>query len=172
MTRGRRSTRCSRSRGKSVGKPTLSGRWTSTPYGITYERSGGSWSIRFDEITAIGECTNELGPFADDYYICFVGLDGVRWLEGSFYAEGRDELLTCLAQHFGIPFDWQLIDSTTFRSRVMWPPALQDRPLFDYREPDPVNRVSAWLRRIGLKPNTNVQTVAEDVRRHIVRVGA
>lgn len=64
-------------------------------------------------------------------------------------------------------FEWGLVDSTTFKSRVMWPLALRDQPLFEYREPAPSTRLRAWLRKIGLKPNTNVQSVAETVRQFV-----
>jgi hypothetical protein len=152
-------------------RPTLSGRVTCTTEGVRYEWRGGAWSLVFDEIVVIGECTNELGPFADDYYICFVRGDGARWLSASFYAEGRDELLECLAHRFGTTFEYSLCDSTTFRSRVMWPPQLRNLPLFEYHEPEPINRIGRWLRRIGLKPMTNVQVVSEEVRRFASRTG-
>src|SRR5437588_9442501 len=151
-----------------MGQPAFSGRWMSTSDGIAYEWKDGRWSLRFDEIAIVGEYTNELGPFADDYYFCFVRHDGVHWNDGSFYAEGRDELLSALARHFGTSFECELCDSTTFNSRIMWPPALCDRPLFEYKDPVPRNRLSAWLRTIGLKPITNVQTVAAEIREFLI----
>jgi len=150
-----------------MSKVTQSGRITCTVTGVEYEWPGGRWSLAFEDIAAVGECTNELGPFADDYFICFVHRDGLRWSECSFYAEGRDELLVHLAQHFGTSFEYGLCNSTTFRSRVMWPPSLCEEPLFEYHEPVAGNRFSAWLRTIGLKPGTNVQTVASTVRQFV-----
>jgi len=49
----------------------------------------------------------------------------------------------------------------------MWPPSLCEEPLFEYHEPVAGNRFSAWLRTIGLKPGTNVQTVASTVRQFV-----
>lgn len=150
-----------------MGNATQSGRITCTSAGIEYMWRGGGWSLAFADIAAIGECTNELGPFADDYFICFVHRDGLRWSECSFYAEGRDELLVCLSEYFRTAFEYGLCNSTTFRSRVMWPPSLRDEALFEYREPLSRSRLSAWLRRIGLKPSSNIQVIASPVRQFV-----
>lgn len=148
---------------------TRSGIITCTPAGVEYTWSNGSWKLSFDEIAVIGEHTNELGPFTDDYFICFVHRNGKGWLECSFYAEGRDALLTCLEAHFGTPFEFKLCDSTSFKSRVMWPRSLNDEPLFEYLEPPPGNRFSKWLRRLGVKPITNVQVIAPRIHEFISR---
>jgi hypothetical protein len=138
---------------------------------VSYTWDGGSWTLRFVDITVIGECTNELGPFADDYYICFVAADGETWWTTSFYAEGRDELLQCLARRFGSTFEWGLCDSTTFKSRVMWPPPLRDKPLFAFSEPRASNRFSGFLRALGIAPSSNVQTVSSEVREFVLQRG-
>jgi len=150
-------------------KATYSGTIFCTSAGIEYAWRNGSWKLPFSEIAVIGECTNELGPFADDYFVCFVNRNGKGWLDCSFYAEGRDALLTCLESHFGTPFELGLSDSTSFKSRVMWPPSLRGEPMFEYLAPPPKNRLSAWLRRIGMKPNTNVQVIAPRVQKFLSR---
>jgi hypothetical protein len=119
--------------------------------------------LPFEEILVLGESTNESGPFADDYFLCFVTRPDGRWLEASCDAEGRDELLLRLGNRLGGVFECQLCNSASFRSRIMWPDEVREHPLFEFLEPPAKTRLGALLRRLGFGPFRNVQKVARPV---------
>ncbi len=91
----------------------------------------GSWERSVSDVVVIGEYTNQSGPFRDDYFFVFVTRSG-EVLEASFYARGRDEALRQLSGILGMPIDPALCNSTDFRSRVIWPLALRDHPVYDF----------------------------------------
>ena len=90
------------------------------------------WNIAIANIAVIGEYTNQNGPYADDYFLVFMERGNTQWYEASFYAQGRDEALKCLAMQLGADLKCQLCHSTDFRSRVMWPPALAELEMFQW----------------------------------------
>jgi hypothetical protein len=91
------------------------------------------WDVRVSDVRLIGECTNQDGPFADDYFFCFATGPAV-WFEASFYADGRDEVLSALEATLGSPLLNGLCHSTDFASRVLWPPTLCGLPMFQYTD--------------------------------------
>ena len=97
---------------------------------IHYEYQGGCWSVPVSDVKVIGEHTDDHGPGVDDYF--FVFLTKTHSYEASFYAEGRDQLLDEISREFGTPLVCDLVNSTDFRSRVMWPTSLAGQPLFDF----------------------------------------
>jgi hypothetical protein len=134
----------------------------------------GSWEARLADIRIIGESTDECGPRVDDYWFCFAA-DAGGWLEASFYAEGRDTFLRALAERLGdggeggeggVSIEPQLYASTTFASRVLWPPALRGRPMFTYTD-----IVLPWYRRLWTAPR-NVQSFTEEVRSFLAVEGS
>ena len=90
------------------------------------------WRLPIAEVHVIGEFTNEAGPHLDDYFFLFVTSDASSWHYASFYAEGRDKFLIELGQKLGVKLECKLCNSTSFKSRVMWPANLQETPLFEY----------------------------------------
>jgi hypothetical protein len=94
-------------------------------------RKQGSFAISLDEVALIGEYTTDNGPFVDDWFIVFVRKDGNEWFEASMYAEGIAGFLEELSAALGVPLVVGLAASTDFNSRVIWPPAIAGRPLFD-----------------------------------------
>lgn len=96
----------------------------------------GDWDLPRSDVRIIGESTNQNGPFADDYFLCFA-TGPERWLEASFYAEGRDDFLRELGATLGSPLETGLCHSTDFASRVLWPPALAGQPMFRFEEMPP-----------------------------------
>lgn len=92
----------------------------------------GSWVLRLDEVFVIGEMTNEMGPFSDDYFFCFVTGEG-RWVEASYYADGSDAFFSALCEALG-PLQLRLNNSTTFASNVLWPHHLSGKPLFRFTD--------------------------------------
>ncbi len=89
------------------------------------------WKLPVGAIRVVGEFTNEAGPYLDDYFFLFVTSDAASWYCASFYSEGRDKFLDDLGQKLGAKLDCGLCDSTSFKSRVMWPVKLKDTPLFE-----------------------------------------
>ena len=109
------------------------------------------------EIRVIGESTNSLGPFADDYFFCFaIGPEG--WCETSYYADGCGEFLDALFHRLQSSYQLGLNNSTDYASRVLWPPSLAGRPMFTYTDVKPKTWLGRWF---GIPKN--VQTFSAEV---------
>ncbi|WP_146602166.1 hypothetical protein [Novipirellula aureliae] len=91
------------------------------------------WMIRVEDLRIIGEATNQNGPFADDYFLCFATGPSM-WYEASFYADGRDTFLADLGARLGITFQLGLSLSTDFASRILWPAELENEPMFKFQD--------------------------------------
>jgi hypothetical protein len=109
----------------------------------------GSWSIAVDSIGIVGEYTNQDGPFLDDYFLIFVGKSRQEWWQASFYAEGREAFLLAFEKKFPGVNQLGLCGSTSFESRVVWPPRHHGKPLFVFSRPHrssgPLGRVVSAL---------------------------
>lgn len=108
------------------------------------------WTIRVDDIRVIGEATNQNGPWADDYFICFA-TGPEMWHEASFYASGLETLLSTLSARLGIKLQLSLIGSTDFASRIHWPPELADTPMFQYEDVPPRTVVGRLLGSLSIR---------------------
>ncbi|MGI9242273.1 MAG: hypothetical protein ACR2RV_15855 [Verrucomicrobiales bacterium] len=93
----------------------------------------GSWELPITDIAVIGEYTNEDGPLADDYFLVFLQGGEPGWLEGSFFADGRDAVLMELSRKLGADISCGLAHQATFTSRILWPDHLMGRELFEFR---------------------------------------
>ncbi|MFG0242780.1 MAG: hypothetical protein ACF8R9_08355 [Phycisphaerales bacterium JB054] len=89
------------------------------------------WSISLNSVRIIGECTNENGPYADDWFLCLV-TDCGGWVEGSVYVPNFVAFMGELCVSMGSDFFVSLARSTTFASRVMWPESIADTELFEF----------------------------------------
>ena len=78
----------------------------------------------------MGEHTDDHGPCVDDYF--FVFLTDSHFYEASFYAEGRDTFLSEVSELLGAKISCGLVNSTDFKSRVMWPPDIEGQPFYDF----------------------------------------
>jgi hypothetical protein len=111
-----------------------SGRFHLTDGVISYRSEVyGSWELPVSDVSLMGEYTNEGGPFADDYFLVFVTRHDSGWFEGSFYGEGRDELVRALSSLLGCEISLELSHSTTFTSRILWPERMRGKVLFDFQ---------------------------------------
>ncbi len=99
-----------------------------------------TWPVT--EIALVGECTNQNGPWADDWFLVLVHRDG-HWVEVSMYSEG-EQLRLQLVGALSDPLQIGLADSTDFASRIMRPAAFAEHPLFVYER---INDKS-FLRRL------------------------
>lgn len=91
----------------------------------------GEASLRLDDVVVIGEYTNESGPFADDWWLVFLTNYDTQ-VECSMYAEGVNDGVAQLQRRFVGMLHSGFAHSTTFNSRVLWPPALQHEPLLTF----------------------------------------
>lgn len=103
-----------------------------------------AWRLLVAKIRSIGEYTTSAGPFIDDYFLLFVD-EEAHVYEASFYAQGRDEALASLSAHLHAPLQLRLANSTSWRSRVLWPPELVNQALFlVQRRPPRLLREYIW----------------------------
>lgn len=108
----------------SVDGPTLS--YASPDYG--------NWQIPVSEIIAFGAYTTDNGPYIDDWFMVFVTQD-FNWVEASNYCGGSAAVRDELARRWGVESLYgKLWGHTEFASRVIWPLALADQPLFEFVE--------------------------------------
>jgi hypothetical protein len=68
-----------------------------------------------------------------------------------------------LINELAIEEPWQLVNSTDFASRVVWPAALKGENMFLFSPSPAKTALGRWLLSLGLQPNTNVQTLAPAV---------
>ena len=91
----------------------------------------GNWDLPLRNLRIVGENTNEDGPFADDWFLCFVsGPD--EWAAASFYAEPKFDIVRQLGQRLGSKLIPDLAGFATFASRILWPDELAGQPLFEF----------------------------------------
>jgi hypothetical protein len=91
------------------------------------------WRIPVSDLKIVGEHTNQSGPSGDDYFLAFVTRNDGTWFEVPFDAAGVSELLSQLGGNLGAQLELQLCNSADFKSRVMWPQAMMNEPMFEYR---------------------------------------
>ena len=107
------------------------------------------WRLSAADICAIGEYTTAGGPSVDDYFFVFVTDRGAAWYEASFYADGRDEVLSRLSKLLGEDLTTGLCHSTSWKSRVLWPKTLEGKELFTFTpEATPagiLGRIRQWF---------------------------
>jgi hypothetical protein len=98
---------------------------------LRYESEGKTvWQFKVSEILLIAEWTDDSGPYLDDYFYFFVAGTPPRFFEAPVSANAS--LIEALTELMGSSFHSVLASTTSFRSNVMWPPALAGRDLFVY----------------------------------------
>lgn len=131
---------------------------------ISFTRGRGIvWTVPLDRLRVIGEYTTDGGPWFDDYFIVFVAANPFETLVAPVEAEGA--LLAELSDHLGIALSHGLANRSDLASRVLWPPEIRDRPLFDVhqvpRSPSLWSRAKGVLSpRIALEPTAEVRRCA------------
>ena len=97
------------------------------------------WRLSVDYLVVVGEYTNAGGPWFDDWFLIF----GYRQ-EGKM--EFREipvpldvkEVLAELGNRLeGEPIRPQLVSSTEWNSRVLWPETLEGKPFFNFANKSP-----------------------------------
>jgi hypothetical protein len=98
---------------------------------LSYRHETGGWSLAVSDIRLVAEYTTSDGPWSDDYFLAFIRARQPTHHETSFYADGRDDALRQLGQALGTVLRLGLCNSADFKSRIIWPTYLADKPLFD-----------------------------------------
>lgn len=128
---------------------------------LAYRSARSSWEITRDRIVCVGEATSE-SP-VEDWLLCIVTDVQGNWVEASLYAQGRNDAVQWLSQALGSSLELKLANAPPFRSRVMWPPPLQEAPLFEYQISLFRRAFSRSLRRLGIPLRNSVQSVHPQV---------
>ena len=98
---------------------------------LSYKAEGVSWDLKISDIRLVGEYTTANGPHIDDYFLVFLTAFEGGWHEASFYARGRDKVLTALSVVLGAPIETGLCNSAQYKTRIIWPPKWKDQELMD-----------------------------------------
>jgi len=87
------------------------------------------WHFAIADLILVAEYTTDEGPLREDYYFVFgAGRPAVYYEVG--LGSGLN-VLTALSTELGVKLEPQLANSPDWQSRVLWPPALIGRALFD-----------------------------------------
>ncbi|MBC6113148.1 hypothetical protein ACFOG5_19600 [Pedobacter fastidiosus] len=86
------------------------------------------FTIPVEEIKAIGEFTTAEGPFLDDWFITLITKN--RCYDISMNINGIDDLLINLEMVFRIKLSCQLTNSTSWKTRIMYPEKLEEKELY------------------------------------------
>lgn len=121
------------------------------------------WTVPLHRLRVIGEYTTDGGPWVDDYFIVLVAADPFETLVAPVEAEGA--LLADMSEHLGVVLSHGLANRTDLASRVLWPPELRDRPVFDFhpvpRSPSLWSRVKdVLIPLVALEPTAEVRRCA------------
>lgn len=113
---------------------------------IRYQCTGGvGWAIPLGSLLVIGEYTDDNGPQVDNHFLVFVSHLGPSWFEASLHAEGREAFLSELGRKLGMNLICQLYDSSGLNSRVIWPPEIENQPLFEFCHDLPPFSLWEWM---------------------------
>jgi len=128
---------------------------------LAYRSRQSAWEITPDRILCVGEAISDAR--VEDWLLCVVTDVRGGWVEGSLFAQGRNNALQWLSQALGSSLEVKLANAPPFRSRVMWPPALRDQPLFEYQVSAFRRAFSRGLRWLGVPLRSAIQTVHPQV---------
>lgn len=129
----------------------------------------GDWDLPVEEVVLIAEETDENGPFADDWFLQFVSKDG-SWFTGSVYATIRTKFREELERHFSGVNELRLVNSASYKSRVLWPPELVGKPAIRFFTKPPRHIVQRlWWLIVG--PEI-WQEVEPEIREYLRQRGA
>ena len=106
-----------------------------------------------DSRTFSSQDTTNAGPWAEDYFLIFVEADHDKLYvaRASLYSNGIEEVLRGLGQRWNANIELQLLNSTEWKSRVLWPPELVGTEYFEFKEIEP-QTITNRLRKFVLGP--------------------
>ena len=122
----------------------------------------GSADIDPHDVLVVGEYTTDSGPYSDDYFLVLILRSG----KDVEIPMGRaDHVLRGLERLTSTRMPLKLANRTDFTSRVMYPPNLLDRPLYEFSR-EPVGP-GIWRRICDRIVPTVRSTLTEEVARYV-----
>jgi hypothetical protein len=105
------------------------------------------WTMRLDAIVLVAEYTTNSGPWVDDWFLVLWELDhsSLRTAQVSVDENVGKLVIAKLAERSKDMIELGLVNSTDWRSRVVWPPSLKGANYFKltpFYEPG----ASGWLK--------------------------
>jgi len=104
------------------------------------------WRVPLADIGVIGEFVNKSGRRDDDYFIVFMTRE--EWFKVPRSTQGCDTLLADLGRRLNCEFRCDLVNSTNFSSRVLWPAHLTGQPLYDLQPEARADNLITRLRQL------------------------
>ena len=90
----------------------------------------GDWRVSIGEVRVIGEFLSLEGRRRRrEHYLVFMTKE--EWFKAPYEADGRQAFMNELGRRLNHELRCELFDATDFSSRVLWPPHLEGRPLYD-----------------------------------------
>jgi len=83
------------------------------------------------EVIVVGEYTTPGGPYGNDYFLVIIGKCG-EIIEVPIDNAFDDQVLEELGTSSGFKMELKLAHSTSFRSRILFPEAMQGEPLYKF----------------------------------------
>lgn len=107
------------------------------------------WRTPINALLLIAEYTTNAGPWGDDYFLNFWSWERGEFVRSAItaYAVDLNETFQILGRKLGTELKLELIGSTEWASRVMWPPQLTGYPYFTFREIPPAN----WREKLSYR---------------------
>ena len=121
-------------------------------------------------VTIVGEYTTPSGPFADDHFLVVVLRSG-EIVEMTAGTEESVKAVAALERQTGAKVAFGLANRTDAASRVIYPPALAEKPLFDFVVgPRGFAGLLKRIRDFGVEEITGVLT--DEVKAYVASSGA
>jgi hypothetical protein len=86
------------------------------------------FKIPINSIKVIGEFTTADGPILDDWFVTILTAD--EWFEIPMYAAGIDKFFSDLGQELKCDLSYQLANSATWKTRIIYPSSCKDKELY------------------------------------------
>jgi hypothetical protein len=93
---------------------------------IEFRRGNDHWRLRLDSVSLIGEFTD--ASWGDDYCLSFVQRGTGAWYVLPYGTKGCRMVIDAIGRDLGATLTTGLANSTVFRSRILWPDHLRDKP--------------------------------------------
>jgi hypothetical protein len=87
------------------------------------------YQIPVSDIKIIGEFTTSDGPFLDDWFLTIITHDA--WLEIPMHVNGMGQCITDLEKKLKTSLNYQLANSASWKTRIMFPDGAKDQELYD-----------------------------------------
>lgn len=101
-------------------------------------------------VMLIGEYTNDQGPFFDDWFLLFLDHENQSF-QVSMYAENIENVLSELIKTFDFERNLGLVNSSDWKSIVLWPETMKGKEFLQLISVEPSNTVGKIMSFFGMK---------------------